>query len=441
MERQKVRSRLERWYGAAVAAVEPVSAMGLALSGERRPAAPPAILAIGKAAEGMAVGAVRWLGAHGMDPVGGIVISHSPAQTHRHGLDTVTGDHPLPGARSLAASQALADAIDRIPPGTPVMVLLSGGASSLIGAPLEGITPEELRRSFLIFHELGFEIGAMNALRKRLTRWGGGQLGAALQHHEVTAWVISDVIGNDLSTIGSGPLVPDTVHADHLIQALTQPGLLSRLPVSAVVALKSPPPGPTRSIPHRIVADAATAAEGARKVIAGSGHDVKIHWPQLTDTVDKAAREIAVTIEDHWRSRWLNDPRRDILAYPSPRKPVYMIWTGEPTLKLPRDHGVGGRAQQLALMLARELARMDDDDPATVLVAGTDGRDGPTDAAGAVVDAETARDLAARGIDIDSAIARADAHPALDAAGALLRTGATGTNVADIMIVQGWSWY
>src|SRR5690606_30100668 len=184
-----------------------------------------------------------------------------------------------------------------------------------------------------------------------------------------------------------------------------------------------------------------TAAEGARQAIARAGFRVEIHRPPFRGTVTQVVSEVTVVIDDHWRNRWITDPSGDVLVTPTPRQPVYHVWTGEATLELPRDHGHGGRAQQMALMLSRELARMEVADPATVLVAGTDGRDGPTDAAGAVVDGDTAGRIAALGIDIDAAITRADSYPALEAVGALLRTGSTGTNVADIVIAEGWSWY
>ncbi|HRP07475.1 MAG TPA: DUF4147 domain-containing protein [Gemmatimonadales bacterium] len=441
MDRTEIRAALERWYRAAVDAAEPAAAMRRVLAGEPRPHLAPAILAIGKAAHGMARGAVAWLAELGLDPAGGVVIAHAEDAPAHPSLVSAVGDHPLPASRSLAASAALAEAIARVPPGAPVMVLLSGGASSLIAAPLDGITPEELRRAFLIFHEIGFEIEAMNALRRRLTLWSGGRLAAALHGHEVTAWVISDVIGNDLATIGSGPLVPENIEIGHLLQALTQPGLLSRLPTSVVSALKSSIPGVVRSIPHRIVADSRTAAEGARSAIARAGYEVVVHRRPLRGPVEAAVGEVVAEIDEHRNTHRVADRPGHILTRPIPREPEFMIWTGETTIELPRGHGHGGRAQQFALMAASALASFGEPDAASILAAGTDGRDGPTDAAGAVVDAITAADIAARGINIDESIARADAYPALAAVGALMRTGPTGTNVADVVIAQVWNWY
>jgi hydroxypyruvate reductase len=130
---------------------------------------------------------------------------------------------------------------------------------------------------------------------------------------------------------------------------------------------------------------------------------------------------------------------------PAPREQRIDIWTGEPTITLPVNHGHGGRAQHLALLVALALTMLERSGVRVlgiqVLVAGTDGRDGPTDAAGAIVDCNTVTRMAAAGIDVGAAIARRDAYPALDAVGALVRLGQTGTNVADMVMVSGYRWY
>ena len=117
------------------------------------------------------------------------------------------------------------------------------------------------------------------------------------------------------------------------------------------------------------------------------------------------------------------------------------VWHSETTVRLPEVHGTGGRAQQFALSVAQGIGSLDWPDAATVMVAATDGRDGPTDAAGAIVDVGTLTALNALQVDVGTALLRCDAYPALDAVGALLRTGHTGTNVADLVVVQIWNWY
>jgi hydroxypyruvate reductase len=126
---------------------------------------------------------------------------------------------------------------------------------------------------------------------------------------------------------------------------------------------------------------------------------------------------------------------------PLPLTGVLHLWRSETTVQLPDDAGSGGRAQQFALAAAQSIGDLEWDEAATVMVAATDGRDGPTDAAGAVVHAGTLRELRSRGIDAQAALSQCDAYPALDAVRALLRTGRTGTNVADVVAVWLWNWY
>src|SRR5690606_14006051 len=224
--------------------------------------------------------------------------------------------------------------------------------------------------------------------RRKLTRWGGGRLADALEGHQVLAWVISDVIGNDLTVIGSGPLMRDLED--------------------------------TR-VPHRIIADGATAVSAAIQAAHHSGFEAIAHDEPIVGEAELAARQLAAWIVAQ------QDPA-DVDA-------VLHAWHSETTVTLPASHGLGGRAQMFSLALARELANLDNDLEATVLVAGTDGRDGPTDAAGAVVDRHTVARIQGAGVDVESCIARADSHRALDLAGCLLRTGATGANVADLALV------
>lgn len=439
------RAQLERWFAAAVDAVEPEAATRRALERAGLPSGPPAILSFGKAAHGMARAAVRWLEAHQIYPTGGLVVSHQDPPAERMPIESLVGDHPVPGERSRAAANRLGEIISRLPEHTPVLVFLSGGSSSLLAAPLDGITDDELNAAFEVFHALGLGIHTMNALRRQLTRWSGGRLAGALGDRDVRAWLISDVVDNDVAVIGSGPLVGGEVSPGLLGRVLARPDLVARLPASVARALGEAPPRERTAIPHHLVADRMTAAEAAIRAAQGDGVTARLHDTPITGDANHAGEELTEWIAAHIRRHALPSHESGIFVIPRPRQPRLHVWTGETTVTLPEHHGHGGRAQQVALVVARGLARLERQGvnvhAISVLVAGTDGRDGPTDAAGAIVDRETAVKITANGIDIDHAIARCDAYPALEAAGALVRTGTTGTNVADLVMLSGWSWY
>jgi hydroxypyruvate reductase len=437
----EIRAQLERWFAAGVAAVDPLTATRRAIAGAATPTTPPAIIAIGKAATGMAAAAVEWLGQHDLAPIAGLLVTHQPAASPHPALPHVTGDHPVPGPRSFEAAAMLAETIAALPPATPVHVLLSGGASSLIGAPLNGIDPHDLIVAFERFHSLGLDIATMNGLRRRLTRWSGGRLAAALGSRPVQAWVISDVIGNDLAVIGSGPLVATSVDLENVRRILAKPAMVAGLPAQVRAALAQHDLVEAHEIAHHIVADAATAAHGAAEAATTDGIRARFHHRAIVGDAEEAGAGLARWIHAEIDRHRLPDPASGLLVRPVPREPVAHVWVSETTVSLPGSPGQGGRAQQFALSAARGIADLGWPGAATVLIAGTDGRDGPTDAAGAIVDAGTVARLRERRIDVDATLTRCDAYPALDQVGALLRTGTTGTNVADLVMVWMWNWY
>jgi hydroxypyruvate reductase len=376
-------AHLRACHRAALAAVAPGPALARALSQAVPPATAPVVLACGKAAPAMASAYCTWLAGHGLSPSGGLVVTHVPAPSPHASLPLLLGDHPVPGARSFAAADALGALIARLAPGVPVEVLLSGGTSSLIGAPREGTGTAAYIGELRELLGAGRDIAAINAIRRQTGRWAGGRLGAALGDRPVRAWVLSDVPGDDLATIGSGPLVPD--------------------------------PGAPPVIPHVLIGGGHDALEGAASAWGG---DVVRHAAPLAG--EAAAEAHAIVAQ---------------LAGTRPLRPTLHLWAGETFVTVPPGAGRGGRSQQFALAAAGALARLPDTAPAiTILAAGTDGQDGETPAAGAIVDGTTWYRIARRGGDPGAALRRCDAFPALLRADALLVTGPTGTNVADLVL-------
>jgi glycerate-2-kinase len=312
-------------------------------------------------------------------------------------------------------------------------LLLSGGASSLLAAPVDGMAPNDLTALYALLLGSGLDIAAMNRIRKRFSRWGGGRLARALAPAPVRGFVVSDVIGDDLAAIGSGPCVPDPTTASEVRQLLEDARLWDRIPATARRLVTSSESGETAETPKpgdaafarvtlEVIASNRLALEAAAKRAAELGLASVVAETPLAGEASTAGASVAATLLQHC-------PPSEI---PQPARRCF-IWGGETTVTLGEvPPGAGGRCQELALAAARALAGA----PAGLglLAAGTDGRDGPTDAAGAVVDGDTWRAIAAAGRDPGHDLAAHDAYRALDAAGALLKVGLTGTNVMDVVI-------
>ncbi len=422
-------------YEAAVGAVHPGPATLAALerlapSGSR----PLWIVALGKAAIAMAEAAARHARRSGRQIAGGLVVAPERAPAPDAALLVAQGDHPEPGPGSFAAAGLLGQVAGRVGAGDDVWVLLSGGTTSLIGAPGEGVAAGELQEVYARLLASGLEIGDMNRIRKRFSRWGAGRLAAALAPARVLQLVVSDVIGDDLQSIGSGPCVPDPLSAADARALLERAGLWTSLPASMRGVIEAAEAGRSPETPKpgdpafefvetSIVASNRTALEAAARRAAELGLAAEVVSEPIAGEARAAGAAFAAMLKGQSRAR------------PAPggaRRCV--IRGGEATVTLGGDPGVqpglGGRSQELALAAAQVL---DGAEGVSLLAAGTDGRDGPTDAAGAIVDGRTWSRIRAAGRDPVRDLARHDAYHALDAAGALLRPGLTGTNVMDVV--------
>lgn len=434
------RALLADLYAAAVAAVAPGPALTAALAElETEPARRVWILGLGKAAHPMATAAVAALRARSAEPAGGVIVAPAEAPPPQPALIVRAGDHPEPGPRSLAAAAALGAVAARVRPEDEVWVLLSGGATSLVAAPIDGVAPAELADLYALLLGSGLDIAAMNAIRKRFSRWGAGRLATALAPARVRVFVVSDVIGDDLAAIGSGPCAPDRTTAAEVRARLTSAGLWERLPQSIARALaavdrglapETPKPGDPvfATVDTRIVANNRSALSAAAARASALGIVPALMDAALAGEATRAGRRIASELGSYRPPDDLQPAEAD--------RPICLIWGGETTVTLGSAHaGRGGRCQELALAAAGTLGeRRLPGGRMALLAAGTDGRDGPTDAAGAIVDDHTWERIRRTGRDPERDLAAHDAYPALDAAGALLRTGLTGTNVMDIVI-------
>lgn len=377
------------------------------------------VIALGKAALGMADGAHRVLGER---LTGGLVVADQDGETPPS-LPLAVGSHPTPDERSVAAGRAALDEIGKARAGDRVIALISGGASALVAVPAAGLSLADKAAAVDRVKAAGAPIQDLNVVRKHLSAIKGGRLARASAAPVVTL-VLSDVVGDDLSSVGSGPTVPDPSTYRQACAIVERCGGWRGLPDAVRTHLEAGASGQRPETPKQarpgdhavLVAGVATLAVAAREAAIAAGLEAEILAHDLADDVARVAARIAGEVR---RARKLG--RRQCL-----------IAAGEPTIVVPEHPGRGGRAQQLALELAGHLRGTDG---VTVLCAGSDGIDGNSSAAGGVVDGGTWRAVAASGLDPNQVLARCDASTALRAVGAAVTTGRTGLNHCDLILV------
>ena len=429
------RAVLATCYAAAIAGAQPGPAVAAAvasypLAGTSR----VHVIALGKAAHGMADATVTALAAHGLAPAGGLVVAHAPAPAGHPAIDVVVGDHPIPGPRSARAADALGEAAGRVGPLDVAIVLISGGTSSLVSAPVISglLTPETLAATSRTLLTAGLPIDVVNAVRKRVSRWGAGRLATALRPARVLCLIVSDVPGDDPAVIGSGPCAPDPWTAVALRDALAMQGVWSALPDTVRAYLD------LAAAVARLGLDAETPKLGDATFAGVRTQVIRTNADARASTADAArAAGFDVIVHDAWLTGEAAPLGRSLAAVMVATPPgTVHVWGGEPSVTVgDAPDARGGRMQELALAAAAVLdATGPRGEGIAVLAAGTDGRDGPTDAAGAVVDASTWARIRARGRDPDADLAAHRSRDALAAAGALLPAAPTGTNVADVVI-------
>jgi len=381
----------------------------------RRPLRGPwHVVAIGKAAAAMAQGAVAALDAQIAGGVVVVPVEHVPAGFNpaTHGLRVTYGSHPMPDEASLAAGQLVADFVTGLDAKAQVLFLVSGGASSLVDWLVPGASLADLQALNRWALQSGAPIAQVNATRRRLSRLKGGGLARLAYGRRTQALMISDVPGDDPRIIGSGLLhaFPDE-HADEPGTAALPPelrALLDRLHSSPKTIAGVP------EVPVRIVASLRSACRAAAAAARAQGLKASV----VRARIDGDAAELG--------ARFVTSLARQSAG-------IVQVRGGESTVRLPAQPGHGGRNQHLALAAALELERRGLHD-AHLLAAGTDGIDGASSDAGALVDDETCQRGRDAGCDPIVSLARADSGTFLEATGDLLHTGPTLTNVGDLVL-------
>jgi hydroxypyruvate reductase len=382
------------------------------------------VLGAGKASMAMA-GAVEASGV----PVdaGLVVVPHGYAETLPSSqarpeiIEVAEGGHPVPDAAGVAAAGRVLALAEDATADDLVLVLLSGGGSALWPAFAEGITLDDAQATFRLLLRSGADIHAVNTVRKHLSRIGGGRLAVAAHPATVLALVVSDVVGDDLDVIASGPTVPDPTTFAEARDVLARFGLWDAVPASVRERLsgsdeETPKPGDARfeRVTTRLLGTNRTALEAARAAAGDRGYAARI----VSDAVTGEAREVARALVEQALTLDVDGP-------------ACLLWGGETTVTVTGE-GTGGRNQELALSAALALDGAGCD--VVLLSGGTDGIDGPTDAAGAWATPRTAARARQQGLDPQAFLADNDAHPFFERLDQLLRPGPTHTNVMDVQV-------
>jgi hydroxypyruvate reductase len=369
---------------------------------------PVHVVAIGKAAASMYAGAQAGLGEM---LVRGLIITkygHVPTQFPPN-VQCLESAHPVPDEQSLAAGQALLTFIAETPPDGQLLFLISGGASALVEVLPAGMSAADLARVNAWLLGSGLDIARINRVRRALSCIKGGRLLSYLGGRPTRCYLISDVIGDDPATIGSGLLAP----ASGTAASIDDPTLPDWL--QTFLGLAPPAPGAgdavNETVQIEVIASLRHALQAAMLAAEAAGLTVHLHEQLFETEAASTGRRLAT----------------ELIEGPA----GLHIWGGESVVNLPQHPGRGGRNQQLALAAAGVLAGHDG---CYLLAAGTDGTDGPTLDAGALVDAETIARGSLNACDARSCLARADAGRFLEASGDLIQTGPTGTNVMDIVL-------
>ena len=413
---QGLRDRAKSLFSAACGAADPARALKDALAANPLSYPDPGgvylVVAVGKAAVPMAEELLRHLGDA---PNRALVITNYENARELPGARVIAAGHPVPdengerGAGEVAELLSAATAQDR------VIALISGGGSALLPAPADGLTLEDKANVNRLLLAHGFEITEINLVRQQLSRLKGGGMLRLAAPAPVTAYILSDVIGDDLRVIASGPTVAPIGTRDDARALLEKRGIWPQLPQSVRAHLErtDPDPAPLPPATNILIGSNRKSLEAVAQ--AAADLTPQIVSDRLIGDVDDAAAVVmkAARVEAKGHSTCL-------------------IFGGETTVTLKGD-GLGGRNQELALRVA--LAMPDLGRDWVFLSGGTDGRDGPTEAAGGIVDAGTAARIRASGQDPEALLANNDSNAALAHAGDLLVTGGTGTNVADVQIL------
>ena len=367
------------------------------------------LVAIGKAAWVMAKAAVDFLGGRIARSV--VITKYDHAQGPLPGLDIFEAGHPVPDGNSFRATQAAIDLVKPLGRSDTVLFLVSGGGSALFEQPL--CAPEELQDVTRQLLACGADITEINAIRKRLSAVKGGRFAELCAPARVVSVILSDVLGDRLDAIASGPTAPDACTSDMARAIAAKYGL--KLTDRVRSLLEQETPKALDNVENHVIGSVRQLCASAAEAATALGYRARVLTAGLCCTARDAGSFLASIAQYH-------SDAGESLAF---------ICGGETVVRL-TGHGLGGRNQELALAAAPGIAGLEG---VCVFSVGSDGTDGPTDAAGGYVDGQTLSRLRDSGLNVDDVLADNDAYHALLAVDGLIVTGGTGTNVNDVSVL------
>lgn len=388
------------------------------------------LVSIGKASIPMARGLIATLGS-GID-TGVVVAKVLPKEkpVFIDGIKVLTGNHPVPGEDSIKAGGEVLRYISGFGRGDKVFCLISGGASALISQPIPPITIRDMKIVTGLLLDCGASIEEINAVRKHMDGIKGGRLTAACGEADCVSLILSDVLGDRLDVIASGPTVPDESTFYDAIEVMKKYGLTNKVPAVVMQCFQAGMEGKIPETPKTgdpvffnnrvvVIGSLALAMVAARKKAEKVGYSTEILPVLLTGEARDAGERLASFLRSKAMERTPDGPRRCWIA------------GGETTVTI-RGSGTGGRNQELALAAVRGL---DDVRGASLITFATDGEDGMSPAAGAMVTGETLRKATKHGLDPERYLSNNDSHTFFKSLDAAIITGSTGTNVNDLVIM------
>lgn len=431
-EANELRQQALRIFQAGVAAADPYAAVKhyLLQDFDTRPWSKVHIIAFGKAACAMADAAQAVVPQHLLTGAKFAVTNYENVRPVNQ-IEVIGAGHPLPDAAGQQAAQRIAEQVAAARQGELVLVLVSGGGSALLPAPHPSITLADKIQTTTLLLGSGATINEMNCVRKHLSTLKGGGLARLAAPAHLHALILSDVLGDDLSTIASGPTIPDNTTFADAISLLNAYAIWNKVPASVQTLLLKGVAGDVPETPkaddplfntlsYTLVGSNTISVNAAIKAAQAEQYDVRLYSDCLQGEAREAAEKLAQTATQ--------------LLQAGLTKPTALIAGGETTVTL-KGNGRGGRNQEFALAFALAAERIGLPPCWTFLSGGTDGRDGPTDAAGGLVDGFTLARLQIAGVDAQALLDNNDAYTALQQSRDLLNIGATGTNVADLQIL------
>lgn len=402
-----LRQKANQMIKESLEAVMPDRAVEKALENFQGSGGRTILVAAGKAAWQMAAAAVRVLG-HVDDGI--VITKYDHVKGEIPGVECREAGHPVPDENSFAATEKALEKVRGLEETDTVIFLLSGGGSALFEKPL--ISGEELQDITKQLLSCGADIVEMNTIRKRLSGVKGGRFALACMPARVYAIVLSDILGDPLDMIASGPAYPDSSTCEQANSIIEKYHL--NLSEQAQALMQKETPKNLTNVSTQITGSVRELCAASMKAALKLGFEPVLLTDELCCEAKEAGSMMASILRTHAKDK----------------KPLCFVAGGETVVHL-TGKGKGGRNQELALSAAPGIAGLTN---ACVFSVGSDGTDGPTDAAGGYVDGETMDRLKEKGLDVFSVLQNNDAYTALEAAGGLIITGPTGTNVNDVTV-------